>query len=154
MGGFIDEVRHRYGKLVVVKRVKNSLRGQVRWFCKCDCGGYKTVKGIHLRSGSIRSCGCLHKFPIGQAALHGVFLRLRNSAKKRGHVFKITEKVFTSLSQKNCFYCGGPPSAIAKQPECNGHGIYNGIDRVDNTKGYIEDNCVPFAGFAIEQKGR
>lgn len=154
MSGFlIDETKHRYGKLVVVKRVKNSLQGNVRWFCKCDCGGYKTVRGIHLRSGSIQFCGCSHKFPIGQAALHAVFLRSRNSAKKRGYTFKLTEGVFASLSQENCFYCGSPPSAIAKQPGCNGHGIYNGIDRIDNTRGYIEDNCVPCCWICNRAKG-
>ena len=41
----------------------------------------------------------------------------------------ITEEEFKTLSEQECYYCGkeGP----------------NGIDRVDNTRGYKKDNCVP-----------
>ena len=41
----------------------------------------------------------------------------------------ISESKFVELTAKECHYCGkeGP----------------NGIDRVDNSKGYILENCVP-----------
>lgn len=41
----------------------------------------------------------------------------------------ITENEFRTISSMNCSYCGavGP----------------NGIDRIDSSKGYCADNCVP-----------
>lgn len=57
----IDLTGKRFGRLVVVQRTENSKRGESNWFCKCDCGGTKIVKGNHLREGSTKSCGCLEK---------------------------------------------------------------------------------------------
>jgi len=59
MSKLIDLSNKRFGRLVVLQRVENSKRGESNWFCRCDCGGTKIVKGNHLREGSTRSCGCL-----------------------------------------------------------------------------------------------
>ncbi len=29
------------------------------WLCRCDCGTIKPVRPYHLKSGRVRSCGCL-----------------------------------------------------------------------------------------------
>lgn len=55
---FVDLTNHTFGKLTVVKRVKNSNTGIVRYLCQCECGNYTTVAGGHLTSGKIQSCGC------------------------------------------------------------------------------------------------
>ncbi len=31
----------------------------VMWFCDCECGGSKEVRGSELKSGMVKSCGCL-----------------------------------------------------------------------------------------------
>lgn len=31
----------------------------VTWYCSCECGGRKDVIGSHLKSGTVKSCGCL-----------------------------------------------------------------------------------------------
>jgi len=153
MAYFKNESGNKYGKLFVIKRVTNDYRGKAVWFCKCDCGNNHIVAGIHLRSGSVKSCGCANKFPLGQAALHAVFLRLKNSAKKRNYIFEISEKKFEGLSQKPCIYCGREPSSVQRMKGCNGHGIYNGIDRIDNTKGYTEDNITTCCWTCNRAKG-
>ena len=47
----------------------------------------------------------------------------------------------------NCHYCGVEPEKISqssnKNKPYNGDYIYNGIDRIDNNKGYTMDNVVP-----------
>lgn len=57
----IDLTEQRFGRLVVVARVKERIgKGtKTRWQCICDCGRPKKVIGTHLRRGKINSCGCL-----------------------------------------------------------------------------------------------
>lgn len=50
----------RFERLAVVARAK-STNGRTMWVCDCDCGNQVKVQGAHLRSGSIKSCGCLRK---------------------------------------------------------------------------------------------
>jgi hypothetical protein len=55
--------------------------------------------------------------------------RLKRNAKKRGIEFSLTPDEFRDLySQKSCYFCG----------EIN---IVRTVDRLDNTKGYIDGNC-------------
>lgn len=35
------------------------------WLCRCDCGNKKLVNTTHLRTGGVKSCGCLQKQFIG-----------------------------------------------------------------------------------------
>lgn len=51
------------------------------------------------------------------------------------------------MTSANCHYCGIAPQSIASPGKQYTEAlvtfyIYNGIDRVDNTKGYTLDNCV------------
>ena len=54
----IDETGKRYGKLTVIGQAVSE-GGHARWICKCDCGNTTVVIGANLRSGNVRSCGCL-----------------------------------------------------------------------------------------------
>lgn len=45
-------------KLTVIKRVANK-NGKTYWTCKCECGTIKDIRGTCLRSGQVKSCGCL-----------------------------------------------------------------------------------------------
>ena len=58
MNKFIDETGRRYGRLFVLKRIGNRSHGAA-FLCLCDCGNKTIVAGGHLRSGGVRSCGCL-----------------------------------------------------------------------------------------------
>lgn len=59
MGKFIDLTSQRFGRLIVIERADN-VGGRGTWNCLCDCGNKKNnVLGKLLRSGHIRSCGCL-----------------------------------------------------------------------------------------------
>ena len=58
MGKAMNLEGKRFGRAVVLKRVENKGR-YVRWLCKCDCGNEFVALTQHLRSGSVKSCGCL-----------------------------------------------------------------------------------------------
>ena len=67
----------------------------------------------------------------------------KRSAEKKGHSYELTEKQFKELSKQDCHYCGAKPNNIHRSPEGNGVYAYNGLDRVDNNKGYAIDNVGP-----------
>ena len=57
----IDEKGKRYGRLLVLHEFAEANRVAAKWVCRCDCGTETIVRGNALRSGTIRSCGCLQK---------------------------------------------------------------------------------------------
>ena len=57
MGKLIDLVGQRFSRLQVLKQAQ-SISGNARWLCKCDCGNEVVVYGSRLRSGATKSCGC------------------------------------------------------------------------------------------------
>lgn len=61
MSEFIDLTGKRFGKLVVIKLMKEEHYRVFRWLCHCDCGSQKPIRGDYLRSGHTVSCGCLRK---------------------------------------------------------------------------------------------
>ena len=56
------------------------------------------------------------------------------SAAARGLIWQLEEDAVREIIVSACHYCGTKPN-LPKKP--------GGIDRVDNTKGYVPDNCVP-----------
>jgi len=40
--------------------------GKDRWKCRCECGNITTPKGVNIRSGSTKSCGCLQKETVSK----------------------------------------------------------------------------------------
>ena len=140
----------RFGRLVALQDIGRNNRKLRLWKCLCDCGQLTTVSMSDLKKGGTNSCGCLArelssergKKPVGESSLTFLFYRYKIEAEKRDLEFSLTRKQFRKLTQRNCFYCGIKPYKTTCRPGANGEFIYNGIDRVNNIKGYIVDNCV------------
>ena len=67
----ITNIKNRkFGRLIAIRYVSERAKDRhVRWLCKCDCGNIKTIRGIDLRNGNTKSCGCLYK---GAPTTHGM----------------------------------------------------------------------------------
>lgn len=50
-----------FGKLTVVKEIKERQNRKIIWECLCECGIIKNIAGNHLLAGKILSCGCHRK---------------------------------------------------------------------------------------------
>jgi hypothetical protein len=48
-----------FGRLAVVERAGTSPDRKALWRCRCACGNWPVVSGKDMRSGHVRSCGCL-----------------------------------------------------------------------------------------------
>lgn len=125
--------------------------------CICTCGKEKIMDIHNVISNRSKSCGCLnieknklYRKPVGYNSLTGLINNYKNSAKRKNHIFELTREEFSSIINQNCFYCNKPPSNIigptggkcSKEWKQLGKIFYSGIDRMDNTIGYIKSNCL------------
>ena len=146
----LNLVGKRFTRLVVIKDVGNHpTTGESYWECKCDCGKTTKVTGFCLTSGNTKSCGCYHKIRTRQLfskspeenALGKVFCDYRKNARIKKHDFRLSKRQVQDLIFSDCYYCGEKPkNTLAYHEKVI---TYQGIDRLDNTKGYTPDNVVP-----------
>jgi hypothetical protein len=123
------------------------------WKCQCICGEFCIVALHHLKSGDTKSCGCFktYRYARGMSGLKKLYGRYKRNAKIKNRIFDLTIEDFKKVTSENCFYCGSKPhtesalSSVNEHVEFKDHMIYkyNGIDRIDSSKGYEKDNIVP-----------
>ncbi len=153
----LDLKNKRFGRLVVLEEKGRTKWGDILWLCQCDCGNMRIIQACSLANGTTRSCKCLQRektrklgkasaFSFGEASFNCVFARYRRHAKTSDRKFTLSKEQFRELVKQNCYYCGQEPNQIYKSQNQTGEYIYNGLDRIDNTKGYIVDNVVPCCG--------
>lgn len=148
----LDLRGQRFSRLVVVE-LAPSKNGKRTWLCKCDCGNISMVWTQNLRSGNVRSCGCLAR----ETSAKG----MRKMNTTHGMCYTPTHR-----SWRNMLYrCTSPsdPSyarygaigitVCARWTEPDGQGFLNflsdlgerpkgmTLDRIDNAKGYDPTNC-------------
>ena len=152
---------NKYGKLTVISFVavkESNTQSKTRasiFKCKCDCGNIGEYIGSQLKSGVVKSCGCLIHDNIkkrnskwtGTGGLSGTSWNriVRNSinnrrAKRRNLLFTITKKEVWDLflTQKGKCALSGIDlildigSRIKLQTAS--------LDRIDSAKGYTIDN--------------
>lgn len=146
---FHVEIGGRYGRLSVMAR---TARGRhFFWICDCDCGTRGLLRPTAtLFNAAVPSCGCYlatqHKtkrIRDGEATAHSLYCTYRANARRRSRQFELPFESFYSICQKDCHYCGRPPHRTARRGNAATPFIYNGVDRVDSTMGYVPGNCVP-----------
>lgn len=121
---------------------------------KCATVVERPLGGI-LRAGGrkgLRSCGCFHLEGLSQrnrhrepleAADHEFLLRYKTNARKRGRTFTIPDADIIRLFHDDCGYCGQPPSLVAYARSHSARSILvNGVDRLDNSRGYEPGNVI------------
>lgn len=147
-----DMTGKRYGKLLVIKNTGKKSTENYIWECQCDCGNVCEVAQGNLKSGQVKSCGCNKRIPKGEAGFNHLYLKYRIRAEERGYSFELTKEEFRILTKQNCYYCGCEPKHLAGGKNSNGKYVYNGIDRWDNSKGYMTGNCVSCCGDCNKRK--
>ena len=62
MSVYDDFVGKKFNRLTVIKRVEDKIEGKTKrpqFLCECECGNQRIVLGRFLKSGDVKSCGCL-----------------------------------------------------------------------------------------------
>jgi len=138
--------------LTVIRRVENCTFGRAGWLCRCVCGRQITLSTNLLHQGQGQaplqvSCGC-HKGRMRVHPYQYVLSMYVYSAKKRGLEYSLSTDLFRRLLASACDYCGTPSSlklnrGMMQRFKAHADFRYNGIDRVDSTRGYVPGNVVP-----------
>lgn len=84
-------------------------------------------------------------------AKQGIYNNYRLNAKRRRIAWEIDYFDFYACIREPCHYCGLEYSLLVQTNE--GGYYYNGVDRVDNRRGYVSDNIVPCCKHCNRAKG-
>lgn len=151
----IDEAGKAYGRLTVIECAGRDSKSRLLWRCYCDpklggCGNETIVRGVYLRRGETRSCGCLERDNrLTSSVTHGHTVARERSPeywtwiamKARcliesatgykdygGRGIRICERWVDSFA---VFLADMGPKTSPK----------HSIERIDNNKGYEPGNC-------------
>jgi hypothetical protein len=172
-----DKTNRKFGHLLVVgfshsikwRTKKGKLNSRSMWTCRCDCGNIVTVRSDGLSTGNSTQCNdcgmkarkaalkkaCEKtKKPKGEAYLTMLYGRCKRRAKSLNIEFSLTRGQYKGIITQDCVYCNSlPQPANSKLAEkYNGSFYHNGVDRVDNTKGYFIGNCVSCCSICNKMK--
>ena len=143
----------KFGALTPVAKLGKTSYGKIQWKCLCDCGKHTKAVENHLKSGARVSCGCrIHRkkylLTIEELCAQDKLAQYRKGARQRGYTFNLDKDYFMDMIFKECHYCGEVGSNTFNLKSSKNRQTYettvnyNGLDRIDNNKGYEKDNCV------------
>jgi len=140
----IDLTGNRVGRLLILEYAQPN-DSRRAWVCQCDCGARVEIRGVNLRTGKTKSCGCFKadRMAEGIGKRHGMY-GTRENKSWSSMIERCTNPNVKSyadygargitvcdrwLSFENFFEDMGP------RPE----GLT--LDRKDNSLGYEPGNC-------------
>lgn len=141
----------KFGRLTFIEPIKRDKKRNIIWLLKCDCGNIIERISSNVTSGKSKSCGCyqreivgnLKRLGNGQSTINAVFGQYKRYSERIGREFSLTKEEFIFMTTQDCFYCGAKPQPRKHHTYFVGEFLCNGIDRVDSSRGYVLDNCVP-----------
>lgn len=163
-----DWTGQKFGRLTFIRKMNTrNDRGRKVWKLQCDCASIIYREAGAIINGSTQSCGCL--FNEAQATRARKYDPIISSAIKVFDNYKnkdcnIDFDTFLKITQQNCDYCGRPPhrktnigngktKPVSQNQKLNGNFIYNGLDRIDSSKGHTANNVVPCCWDCNRAKG-
>lgn len=150
---FIDRTGERVGKLVLLERGPDTMKtGVTRWWCQCDCGNKKLIRGSNIKLGNVISCGCerQNRFDNGFVQTHGQSRR-KNKPRTPEHAcwLGIHDRCRNPKNKAYRFYGA---RGIRVAPEWSEFMRFladvgprpspaHSLDRIDTRRGYEPGNC-------------
>lgn len=147
----------KFGRLTIIGKdtEKSVEKLKPYYFVKCDCGSpIKSVMKSTLmdKRHPLQSCGCLVKEKAGYVEDRALALKkLIYGKTKDRHIkdLKCDENGFINFDDyvkkidEPCYYCGVVKDSFLKDRKTGFLLYYNGLDRIDSSKGYTNENTVP-----------
>lgn len=145
----INLVGHRFGRLVVVRKLRAQQNGTV-WFCQCDCGGTAERQTGSLKARRIAGCNsCAPERTIDVHIKHGGSPRV-NPDRLYSVWLGMRDRCSNPKNQDYGIY-GGKGIVVCQEwldyaafrawATSKGYAKGLTLDRVDPNKDYSPDNC-------------
>ena len=151
--GKVEDIRfNKFGRLTVVCRAENvfySSAMRTQWICKCDCGNYLYITTKELKSGRVRSCGCLlretaktfcesrRKIAKEDKSIYNTWKNIRSRCNCDSH------PEYHRYGGRGIMLCEEWNDPLVFIAWCKENGWQKGldIDRIDNDGNYEPSNC-------------
>jgi hypothetical protein len=144
-----------FGRWTVISK---SEKKRASWLCECRCGTRKDVKCTYLANGQSQSCGCLHR-EVARSQKGVPKGPQRRARESHGLSDSPEYKVWAGLIQRcenenasSHAYYGEAGVTVSRCWRDSFSAFYKSmgprptpkhtIERIDETRGYEDDNCV------------
>lgn len=137
-----------FNRLTVLSKADYKENNATIWKCKCECGNLTYQRTNAIKSGKVKSCGCLQREIARKPKKHGMYntriYKTYNSMKAR--CTKETDARYANYGAKGITICEewlGDDGFINfyKWAMANGYEDYLTIDRIDSKGNYEPSNC-------------
>jgi len=136
---------HKYykyiGKTIGSVKIKDVIRikGKYRFTCDCKCGTQFDARPSDVIRKITKSCGCL-KPKVNGTLTRTVLCKIRAKARARNIECSITLEYLQSILDSQNSKCPYSGIEITFPASARDSSFTASLDRIDSTKGYIEDN--------------
>jgi hypothetical protein len=153
----IDLTGQKFGRLTVIEEAGRDTRGNMKWLCRCECGGQANIRGDNLRNGTSTSCGCRqreHRSTLGfRNRVHGHAQSSNTPTSTPTPTYRTWYSMKTRCTNpNNTSYSnyGGRGITICQEwmdsfenflRDMGERPAGTSIDRIDNDGGYNVHNC-------------
>lgn len=137
--------------MIRVDDIDLSTENRIYFKCTClKCGRKLRIRNDGLHKNRVGCSKCLGKWrkehfleknkDLLPKDIRNKYIHFKCNAKRKNKniQFDLTKEQVEDMCKKPCYYCN--------KPRCLG------VDRVDNSKGYTMDNCVPCCGICNRMK--
>lgn len=151
----LDLTGRTFGRLTVLTKTRKPPSKRTFWECSCSCGNRVIVQTSNIGT-TTNSCGCLKLdilgkytrilLPLEDIISNQIYCYYRKNARDRKIIWKLSRDKVKELIFSPCYYCGITAGTvtkvdwITKRPNTLPN---NGIDRLNSSLEYNNENCVP-----------